>query len=324
MSRKLIIGIIVVLIIGVVGGAAALVVGRLRQGATPSPTPAAPTGQLPGAQPGGQQVIDPTGDADGDGLPNSEESRWGTNLTNPDTDGDGFKDGEEVKANHNPTIPGPNDALPAGFQPGQNLTPLSTAPTQAVAVDQFFEANLDLSLAGKNYSEEYRGRFNEGERTPETLAAYVQEQAIVTKLPTPLTRALAVEAQDTRANTAAYLQLAGNLSPFSNSDVVASALNDLIQSNDASSVRGLALQVRLHQEQLLAARVPPSAANLQKLLLGYSELMAATYDVIAQYPDDPVKAAVGLRQLTANDQTYIPLITGELARVEQAAANLSQ
>lgn len=326
MSRRLIIGILVLLIIGVVGGAAVLAVNRLRQGAgTGNGTTASPLpGQLPGAATGGQQVVDPTADSDGDGLNNADEQLWGTDPNNPDTDGDGFRDGEEVAAGHNPTIPGPNDLLPAGFVPGRNLEPLSAAPSQGVAVDQFFEANLDLNLAGKNYTDEYRSQYSEDQRTPETLAAYVAEQAIVTKLPTPLSRAVQTESQDTQAILTQYLQVAGNLTPFSNSDVVASALSDLTTRNDPASVRGLALQVRLHQEQLLGARVPPSAANLQRLLLGYSELMAATYDIIAGYPDDPVKAAVALRQLETNDRTYIPLIVQELERLQAIAAGFSR
>lgn len=321
MSRRLIIGILVVLIIGVVGGAAVLVVNRLREGAgQPSPTPA--VGQLPGAETGGQQVVDPTADADGDGLNNGDEQLWGANLNNADTDGDGTRDGEEVQARRNPTIPGPNDVLPTGFVPGRNITPLETVPS-GVAVDQFFERNLDLNLSGKNYTNEYRSRFGENDRTAETLSRYVQEQTIVTKLPTPLERAIQAESQDTRVVLGEYLAVAGNLTSFSNPDVVESALNDLIAGGDPASVRGLALQVRLHQEELLEVHIPPSAVNLHRLLLGYSELLSATYDVIAGYPDDPVKAAVAMRQLEENDRTYIPLITQELERVQAIAAQLS-
>ena len=50
-------------------------------------------------------------DTDHDGLTDAEESYWNTNFQNPDTDGDGYLDGEEVAANHDPTIPSPNDKL---------------------------------------------------------------------------------------------------------------------------------------------------------------------------------------------------------------------
>lgn len=323
MPRRLIIGILVLLIVGVAGGAVVLVISRLRQGAETTLDEASTQGQLPGAQSGEQQqVANPTGDDDGDGLSNADERVWGTSPTNADTDGDGFQDGAEIAARHNPTIPGPNDALPEGFEPGKNLTPLTGAGSQ-VPVDQLFEQGLDLDLESKNYTNEYRARFSEDERTQESLSAYVHEQTIVAKLPTPLARTVQVEAADTRALLATYLNTAGNLTAFSNPDVVDAALGSLVSSDDPSAVRGLALQVRLHQESLLALQVPPAAVSLQKLLLGYSELLAATYDVIAVYPEDPVKSAVGLRQLEENDRTYIPIITGELTRVRQVATTVN-
>ncbi len=53
----------------------------------------------------------PSNDTDNDGLYDMEESYWETDFTNPDSDGDGFLDGEEVTSRHDPTIPGPNDAI---------------------------------------------------------------------------------------------------------------------------------------------------------------------------------------------------------------------
>lgn len=41
-------------------------------------------------------------DTDGDGLVDSQEVVYGTNVSNPDTDGDGYSDGEEVSNGYNP------------------------------------------------------------------------------------------------------------------------------------------------------------------------------------------------------------------------------
>lgn len=45
------------------------------------------------------------GDADGDGLSDSEEARLGTDPNNPDTDGDGVSDGDEVFLGTDPLTP---------------------------------------------------------------------------------------------------------------------------------------------------------------------------------------------------------------------------
>jgi len=47
-----------------------------------------------------------SGDTDEDGLLDSYESIYGTDLENPDTDGDGYDDGEEVLNGFDPTKPG--------------------------------------------------------------------------------------------------------------------------------------------------------------------------------------------------------------------------
>lgn len=319
MPRRLIIGILVVLILGIVGGTIALVVQRFRgdEVATlPTPSP----GGLTPAQPGSQQVTNPTGDDDNDGLTNAEEVLWGTSSANPDTDNDGYKDGEEVAANHNPTIPAPGDKLPENFQPGQNIQPL--APAAPLAADQFFEDNLDLTRQNVNLTEGYRDKYPEQERTPDTLVAYAKSQPIITKLPRPAVKSIQIAASDTPLALDSYLDIAGNLAVFSNRSVLAEGLDDVFSGGNPGIIYGQAASMRLHQKGLIARSVPPAAVELHKLLLGYTELLAATYEQIAQYNDDPVKALNGVYQLETIDQQYYPLIEQEVGRLKQLADQL--
>lgn len=46
--------------------------------------------------------VDGVADQDGDGVPDAEELRRGTDPTNPDTDGDGYSDGDEIRSGYNP------------------------------------------------------------------------------------------------------------------------------------------------------------------------------------------------------------------------------
>ncbi len=71
----------------------------------------------------GVALINSDNDSDHDGLTNREESYWNTDFQNPDTDEDGFLDGEEVASGHDPSKPGPDDAIVSA----KNLTEKSSA-----------------------------------------------------------------------------------------------------------------------------------------------------------------------------------------------------
>jgi hypothetical protein len=67
-------------------------------------------------------------DADGDGVPNIEEEKIGTNPLIVDTDGDGYSDAEEAKQGSSPTDPG---QVPPGIYSGgcSSSGPTSTGST---------------------------------------------------------------------------------------------------------------------------------------------------------------------------------------------------
>lgn len=314
MSRRLVIGILMVLIVGILGGTVVFVVQRFRRDAGPADpqTTTTPEG-LTIARKGQPTAVDPNADPDGDGLTNAEEEVWATDPNNPDTDGDSYKDGEEVLAGHNPTIPAPNDKLPEGFNPGQNLRPLEIAPLQ---VDQFFASNLDLTGGKTNLTEEYNKQYDESVRTPDTVHAFVATQTIITQLPTPRTESLRIQESDTPLVMAEYLDVAGNLSVFSAKGAIGKAIDALYRTGDPGLILGQAKSVRRYQQNLIELAVPPAAANLQQLLVGYAELVAATYELMGRYNEDPVKSVLALRQLETIDERYIPLINQELTRLE--------
>lgn len=315
MSRRLVITILVVLIVGVVGGTAALVASRLQRGEEAGPTDTE-IGDLSQSETGSQRVVDPTGDDDGDGLSNSDERLWGTNAELADTDGDGFSDGQEVAANHNPTIPAPNDVLPPGFQPGRELNPLEEAGSGPVAVDQFFEENLNLTIApGRNLTEEYDRQVPDEQKTPVSLVTFARQQPIITKLPAVRGEVIR-QTESSRLNLTAYTSGVGSLDALANPAALNSAVQELVQNRNPSQIRGLAASVRLYQESLLQLPVPPEAIALHKLLLGYTELLASTFDQIGLWEEDAVKALTALNQLDQIDRQYFPLIRAELARLQ--------
>lgn len=312
MSRRVVIGILILLILGVLGGAVALIISRSRQQTTPTPT-LAPS-SFPQASSTPQVVQDPTGDPDADGLSNADEALWGTNPSNADTDSDGYKDGEEIAASHNPTIPSPNDKLPEGFQPGQNVTPLTSSAPAAQGFESFFSDSVDVTGGKQNITQEYARSIPDKDKTPLTLVQFVQTYPITTTLP-QLNESAIITEQNVPLATSQYMSVAGNIDVISDRTRMSRALSDFLQDQNSSGFATLAARVTSFQKEVQALRVPPETRQYHKLMIGYCELLAGTFRQIAEYPNDQVKALVALRQLDAIDRQYYPILIQERGRI---------
>jgi hypothetical protein len=309
MPRFLIISIVALLILGLIGGATVFVIQRLR-GEEMLQVQEEPSGTLQLAEPGSPQIVESVDD-DKDGLPNAEEGRWGSDPTKQDTDGDGYLDGEEIAAGHNPVVPAPNDLLP-------RQTPAAPAPVTAGGipnVDQYFAEGLDLTLGNKNFTEEYRRLYRENERTNDTLITYARQQSIITQLPSIQDKPIQKTPDNSPTALRTYLNTVGDLTAFYPRQLLTEALANLYQNSDPSGIQSLIVIVRLYQQNLLATPVPPAAESLHKILLGYTELLLATYGQMARYGEDPVRSVVAMRQLEEIDRRYFSLIATEAERL---------
>lgn len=313
MSRRVVIGILIFLILGVLGGTIALIIARFRT--TPTEVSQNPqTSTLPGANTGGQQVVDPTGDSDADGLTNADEKLWGTNPNAQDTDNDGFKDGEEVSSNHNPTIPSPNDKLPAGFVPGQNIAPLEGSATSPTSFESFFADNVDLTGGKTNLTQEYARTVPDKDKTATTFNNFIYAQPLTTTLPR-INESLITPTESSSAALSQYLNTAANLDQISDKTDFSLALTDVLKNKNASGFQILADRAKAFEGNIKTLPVPPQAIEYHKLVIGYSALLGSTFSQIANYSNDQIKALVAIRQVDAIDRQYYHVIINERARL---------
>lgn len=321
MLRQIIIIVLVALIIAVLAGTGYFVMQRLDSNQNEPAASESPPALLTDLTPNGSAapLANPNADEDGDGLTNAQEALWGSDPSNPDTDGDSYTDGQEVAAGHNPLIAGPNDKLPEGFN-GQPLPSQGAGLPQApLKPDQYFVENLDLSGGKDNLTDKYKGDVKETDRNADTLAAFVNQQPIVNKLPEVKADALQVSENSGSASINEYLNKIGSLAALTDRSLLSQALSDLYTSNDTGAIKSFLLQAQLYQNQLKAVKVPAQAVQVHRMLLGYTQLFIATTQQITKWNEDSVKAMVAVRQLNVNDQAYMPIILGELKRLRTLA-----
>lgn len=304
MTRRVVIGILIILILGVLGGIVALSIFWLQTPTedivtTPTPVP----------------ITDPTADTDKDGLSNSDERVWGTNPADKDTDKDGYIDGVEVEKGHNPTIASPNDKLPPGFTPGQNVTPVTPTAPSATSFDSYFSESVDVTGGSKNLTEEYARTVPDADKSPVTLNAFVAIQPITTTLPVLDENRISIVQDNSPVIISQYLNTAGNIESLADKARMTIALNDFFKSKNAYGFTTLAEAIKASQSRIIGLTVPQEAVQYQKLLIGYTELLSGTLNQIGKYQDDEIKALVALRQLDAIDRIYFPVIMQERERL---------
>ena len=325
MPKFLVITIFAILLLGIVVGGAFLIWQQFGGSGTEEGTPLQDIpGALFGTLPEAEQTESPTvdesivdtEDTDQDGLINSEEQIWGTDINNPDTDGDGYLDGEEVRANHDPRKPAPDDLLE---QTSPSPAPVNAESSGLAAntVEEFFttDSDLDLTLGNSNLTDAYKEQYGET-ASPDTMTEFVNTQTINFLLPQPAPNLVAQGSENNAAIIRQYLTVANNPNILANDALYKQAQYDLQVKGNPGTMQSYAGLVRSYRAGLEQSTVPQEALPVHKLLLGYTELLPIVLDEITLWNQDPVKSMVASRQLEILDRKYYPIIYQELQRLE--------
>jgi hypothetical protein len=323
MPKIVIIAIFTILVLGIVGGGAILVWQNYSKPDDEDLTTIeendedSPFAALPEAEKQNPELLSDNDDNDNDGLTNSEEIIWGTDSNNPDTDGDGYLDGEEVAANHDPKKPAPDDLLEAAKEPSAAGQPtFSDSELSIDRIEQYFADDLDLSGGTKDLKVEYENEYLAKDRSSATLQDFANEQPIIAHLPRPDQSLIPDTADNTPSIISQYLSVADNDNALANFDRYSQARHSLLSGSDPTQMLGIATTIKTYRNQLQSVPVPEVALPTHIMLLGYTELLIATFEQIALWNDEPAKSMIGTRQLKVIDKRYYPIIRNELQRLE--------
>lgn len=318
MPKVIVIVIIIVLVLGVAGGAVFLLLQRSSNGDSilTEQENTSSFGVLQPAETGEQQALS---DDDNDGLSNNDEVFWGTDLKNPDTDGDGYLDGEEVAADHDPTIPAPDDKLPVDSKSGQGTLPQNDGLTAG----QYFVDDYDLSEERSNLTEKFEGEYGAGNRSRSLLRKFADEQSINAMLPRPSNNLLQEGGLNTAAKISQYLVVADNRGALANEMLYTRAQQDLREDNNSKTMEALISLVQAYRANLEEIEVPAAAVEVHWLLLGYTEALIDTFRQIAMWNNDPARSSVATRQLEVIDRKYYPIIRSEFQRLRLLQESLA-
>ncbi len=110
-------------------------------------------------------ACDKTIDTDCDGLTNSEEKLYGTDLANADTDGDSYSDMVEIESGYDPLKPAPGDKITTSTTSALANSEDSTQAENSSMTDNFSQELISLIQSKENQS-----------ITTEEVQSFVDEQ----------------------------------------------------------------------------------------------------------------------------------------------------
>jgi hypothetical protein len=246
-------------------------------------------------------------DTDSDGLPDWQETLYGTDVNKADTDGDGISDGEAVKrglltpnalASQIPADPiGKDEPLPG------------TAPTPGSMTDQFAKSFF------QSYMEASGGQ-------PMTADA---QQTLITQLLTDF------NARGARALASSYTTLSIRTNASASEDDYATAVVRAIQENSApegSDNPPVLMQALMEQKdesartkliaigkadaavahELLTVPVPPALADEHLRMIRSLDTLSKATQLVANYDRDPVGAMSALALYAPTSQEFLKSI----------------
>jgi hypothetical protein len=239
-------------------------------------------------------------DPDADGLPDWQETLYGTDPKNPDTDGDGFTDGEEVKGGYDPLVARVNEHTSSSTVAfgGTSSSTLPTTATDALAKELFGSYMLTL---------------NQGQTklTPEEQDVLVKQALVSTRqylIPPSYTEKDVTVVAATDAARASYLHTVRTTVDAMRVGVPneIDSLVAMTQGDQAQALRDLTTttaQYARYTDTLRSIPVPSDAVALHVELVSALLLYINTLEGFSKLTVDPLRAAAAINVFTSAADT---------------------
>jgi len=244
-------------------------------------------------------------DSDQDGLTDTEEKAYGTDIRNPDTDGDGYSDGSEVKAGYNPLIKAPGDKLYSdsgkqsdafNLKDDQNLTN-EVAQEISLLVDR---SDSENQLVGIEDIQSILNSIMDGENFKDDLPEVSEDDIKIKKQnynKLSNEEAAEKEKEDALDYSVAvlYIFISNSPKPLTSLTDAISVINEIAQqifssfdSGNSKNLDDLAESGTKIYDQLKEVEVPENMADTQIKALQYALYSQNLKDFIQLDPADPL------------------------------------
>ncbi len=249
--------------------------------------------------------VDATIDSDNDGLPDWEESLYGTDPKKADTDGDGTSDGEEVKLGRNPLVKGPNDKI-AGDDVEKSSTITATDGSDKLTATDAFAQGFFVK-----YSQlQQQGTTVTSDNAGQIASDYLQSTQLPAVKTTLYTKNNLSLVSTDQASLKAYKQ---NLVVLMNKywpnaqnnevNILQQAFSSESQTVDGPTLAKLQPVIDAYikvRDGMLAMSVPTLAESLHLGVVNSLSTYITTLQMILPAVDDPVTALSGLNVYQSN------------------------
>jgi len=237
-------------------------------------------------------------DSDNDGLPDWQEAIYKTDPHNPDTDGDGYLDGEEVASGYSPTKKAPNDIIVTANSQSPRPLPKNLTKALGLKLSQAIIGgkikSFDKTTGKPLTTEELQNEVGLQQAMEEAIGQQINEFI----LPDIQNREIKISDKTGKDETVAYFNAIGGavdgITSEANSEM--QLFSNAIDSGNFSELERVQKIYQQGYQNLKEVAVPSDLVSFHKGLLGVIWVTNNIYSAIKNINQDPLKAAIALRQ----------------------------